>query len=315
MKPDADKAVDNARFILPTRMLVATSLEDQDRLLPYVVAQAKATGALVTLVHAIEPKECTNTGLDGVQCTDCGEDRRDSEAKLAAMAREIEAQNVSCNWVLKRGYVIDVLQDQVALTGATRLIIVSHGRGKMGQLIFGSVANQLLGTVPVPIFMVGPHSTATPNHCTPRRILHPVSMDGDYKRGAKIAIGLAEMYDAEVTMLHIADSDIERSMQAGFAISWAEKLFAELVPEGNRIHSQIKVSIAFGEKVEQIRKQAIQMHADWIVMGVEEGFPIWPLPESTAYRTMAVASCPVLAIQLHSTVFQPLVEKELAVMT
>jgi nucleotide-binding universal stress UspA family protein len=295
MKQTNNKTLDNIRLLLPSRIVVATDLTDLDRLLPHIVAQGKATGAIITLVHAIEPKECTSAGLGGPCCGSCEADYLDKERMLTVFAKEIEAQNLSCTWVLKRGFAADIVRRQIELTHTTRLIMASHGRGKFGQFVLGSVANQLLCKVTIPIFLVGPRSEATADHCTPRRILHPVSMNGDYKRSANVAIGLAELYKAEVIMLHIPDRDIERSLQAGFALNWAEKLFEELVA-GDGPNPQVKVSVAFGDRVEQIRKEAVRIHADWIVLGVEEGFSVWPLPESTAYRTMAVADCPVLVI-------------------
>ena len=44
-----------ATFAAPKRILVATDLSDCDYLVPYVVAQAKATNARVTLVTAVVP--------------------------------------------------------------------------------------------------------------------------------------------------------------------------------------------------------------------------------------------------------------------
>ncbi len=44
-----------AAFVTPAHILVATDLTDGDFLVPHVVGQAKASGARVTLVHAILP--------------------------------------------------------------------------------------------------------------------------------------------------------------------------------------------------------------------------------------------------------------------
>lgn len=42
-------------FVAPGRILVATDLTDDDYLVPHAVAQARASNARVTLLHAILP--------------------------------------------------------------------------------------------------------------------------------------------------------------------------------------------------------------------------------------------------------------------
>lgn len=42
-------------FIVPEKILVATDLADADYLIPHAVAQARACGSALTLVHVIPP--------------------------------------------------------------------------------------------------------------------------------------------------------------------------------------------------------------------------------------------------------------------
>jgi nucleotide-binding universal stress UspA family protein len=111
------------------------------------------------------------------------------------------------------------------------------------------------------------------------------------------AFELAKSFGAELTLLHIPDRDVEASIHPGCTLTWAENLFATLVPEGLQLQPPIQVSVAFGNVVDEIRREASRMGADWIVLGVEEGYPFWPLKDSTAYKVLAVAECPVLAIR------------------
>jgi nucleotide-binding universal stress UspA family protein len=216
---------------------------------------------------------------------------------LAKMARQVEEHGVPCTTILKHGLPQDVIEEAIEDKEARRLIMGSHGRGKLGRLTLGSVANQLLGHVAVPVFLVGPHCSNCPDRTQPKRILHPVSMNGEYRRSVEIAVQLAQMYDAEVTMLHIGDRETERAFNTSLALSWAERIFAELNPDDGRPRPKIKVSVAFGEPVTEIRQEANRIKADWIVLGVDEGQNLWPLLETTAYRTLAVVDCPVFAFR------------------
>jgi len=115
----------------------------------------------------------------------------------------------------------------------------------------------------------------------------------------ELAIELARSFHAELTLLHVPDRDVETSIHPGCTLTWAENLFATLVPKDpdGEPRPAIEVRVAFGNVVDEIRKEAVRNDSDWIVLGVEEGFPFWPLKDSTAYKVISVADCPVLAVR------------------
>jgi nucleotide-binding universal stress UspA family protein len=279
------------------RILVATDLNDDATLIPHAVAQAKKYGALVTLVHAIQPSETVPLQASGVYISPAVLEDEIGQA-LKAMAKKVEADGVSCDWIARPGFAADVVQEVIESTGATRLIMATHGRGKLGQFLLGSVARQLLGRVGVPIFAVGPRCSSLASHTSPRRILHPVSMNGNYRRNVEIAIELARFHHAQLILQHVPDPDVESSISPGCTLAWAENLFAELLPGGAPAGvPDLQVSIAFGDRVRAIRDEAARTDADWIVVGVDEEPPQWSLSDCMAYRLLGACSCPVLAIR------------------
>jgi len=286
-------------LVAPKRILVATDLTDGECLIPHAVAQAKASGAEVTLIHAILPAETMPLDAGSIAYVDWEKAEREIAAVLFGLARRIEAEGIPCKTVISHGFAADIVEEEIKSSQANRLIMASHGRGKWGQFMMGSVANQLLGKINIPVFVVGPHSTRSPEHARPSRILHPVSLNGGYRHGVELAIELARSFGAELTLLHIPDRDVEASIHPGCTLTWAENLFATLVPEATPAASgiPIEVRVAFGNLVDEIRKEATRCHDNWIVLGVEEGFPFWPLKDSTAYKVIAVADCPVLAVR------------------
>lgn len=293
-----DTATTRSNLISPKRILVATDLNDGDYLIPHAVAQARASNAEVVLVHAILPAETMPLDAGSIPYNDWAKTEQEIQAGLGEMASRIEAMGIHCDAVARHGFAADVVQDEIKVTRASRLIMASHGRGKWGQFIMGSVANQLLGSVNIPIFIVGPRSAHAPEHATPKHILHPVSLNGDYRRGVEIAVGLAQSYGAELTLLHVPDRDVEATMRPADAQGWAEDLFTTMVPGGASLRkTPVRIAVAFGHLVDEIRDEAARSNADWIVLGVEESFPFWPLRDSTAYKVVSVASCPVLAVR------------------
>jgi nucleotide-binding universal stress UspA family protein len=286
----------HSSFAAPKNILVATDLMDGQFLIPHAIAQARATGAYVTLVHAIAP--LTSYALDGGAMIHIDSVRIEEEVReaLAGMACELLQEGIPCSVIAHDGFAAQVIEEAIASTRATRLIMATHGRGRLGQLILGSVANQLLGTVTIPVFAVGPHSHNDGSHLSPRRILHPVSMTGNYRATVKIALELAKAYDAELTLLHIPEADVEQSIHPGCTLSWAENLAALLIPETEELQTPIHFSVAFGNPVGEICKEAASMKADWIVVGVDENWSSWPFTETTAYKVLTAVDCPVCAI-------------------
>jgi nucleotide-binding universal stress UspA family protein len=293
-----DETLNLKRLAAPNRILVATDLSDIDTLIPHAVAQAKSSGALVTLLHVIVPAETFPPDAFGANYVNPDRIKAEVQEMLAGFARIVEDQGVSCDWMCEHGMAVDVIEDAIERTKATRLIIATHGRGKLGQFLLGSVARQLLAKVQVPVFAVGPHCGPACEHVTPKRILHPFSMNGAGCGNAGLAIALARLYHAELILLHIPDREVEESISTGCTLTWAESLTRDLLPGGSiEGVPQVEIRIAFGDRVREIREEAERMQAGWIVMGVEDENSLWPLTESVAYRVLAAVNCPILSIR------------------
>ncbi len=283
-------------FTAPQRILVATDLADCDFLVPYVVAQAKASNAWVTLVHAIVPANSFPIESGAMPYLDREGIDRDARAVLVKMSRQIEAHGVGCNIDLQHGFASDVVRQALLNTGATRLIVGTHGRGKLGQFVLGSVANELLKTVETPIFAVGPGVLNSADHATPRKILHPVSLVGDFQKSVDFAVDLAQSYGAELTLLHVMTPDFGKRGSER-SLTWARNALSELVPPGVELTRPVQFMTVCGKVTEEILNAATRVNADWIVLGVDSDFPAWSFKDSMAYKVLAAASCPVCTIR------------------
>src|SRR5271165_2527614 len=118
-------------FAAPKRILVATDLSDCDYLVPYVVAQAKATNARVTLVHAIVPANSFPLEAGAIPYID--REAMDGEARkmLLKMAHKLEEHGVVCNIDIQHGFASDVVREAIMGTGTTRVKMGPHGLGKL----------------------------------------------------------------------------------------------------------------------------------------------------------------------------------------
>jgi nucleotide-binding universal stress UspA family protein len=295
-----------AAFIKPGRILVATDLTDIDYLLPHAIAQAKACGAHLTFIHAIVPVNEYPMEAGYSPYPEPAEIDKNVRAELAKLAAAVEREGIPCDTLFDFGFGADVICETIRSTGATRLIMGSRGRGKWGQLVLGSVSNKLLGSVLIPIFVVGPHATVAANHARPQRILHPVSLNGDYKKSFAIAAGLADWYQAELTLLHVEDRDVVQEINPARTLAWAEAAMMSLLPARAAGGHPVHALAVCGSVVTATLEAATKANADWIVLGVDDGHGL-PFRNNIAYKVVAAATCCVLIVR-HDT---PRVEEKL----
>ena len=106
---------------------------------------------------------------------------------------------------------------------------------------------------------------------------------------------LAQANRAELTLLHVLDPDSEEAQVR--TLAWAKTALSALAPNGSDLVPPIHTSVACGNRVEEILHAASHLQTDWIVLGVDVAFPFWPFRDSTAYKVLSAAGCPVLGFR------------------
>ena len=288
-------------LVQPRQILVATDLCDSNYLMPIAIAQAKATGAHLTLVHAFINPAVPSVTAQGLVPPDGGMDAEEfAERILAELVKRARAEGVTCDSIVREGFsAAEALRDEAHRTGAERVIMGTHGRGRIGQLVLGSVAKSLLRSLDIPIFAVGPHVRAPEAFATPRRILHPVSLQGFYRENVEVARRLAEFYRAELILVHVIEPDGGEGNSGLHDLDWAKRQLDASVEDPLTLMVDLKTHVTYGELIEEILENAAQFKADWIVLGWNEKRRNPAFMESAAYRVMAGASMPVLTLPHH----------------
>jgi nucleotide-binding universal stress UspA family protein len=303
MKYTAENCFQTRVLAAPDHILVATDLTDGDYLIPHVIAQAKASNAQVTLFHAIPPNDALPMEAAAIPYIDWTKIDFDAHSILEEMAFEVQSHGIFCEVSIRHGYAADAIRAEIDKTGANRLIMGTHGRRKLAQIAMGSVANELLTRLDIPIFAVGPgarsgadHVIPQPEHVMPKNILHPVALGRDHRRGVCLAFDLAQTYRAKLTLMHVLDPDLREQINPERKLASAENALKALIPPAEEIRFSVETRAAAGNLVEEVLRAARATTADWIVLGVDEA-PFWKFRDSTAYKVMAAANCPVLAFR------------------
>jgi nucleotide-binding universal stress UspA family protein len=280
----------------PKRILVATDLDDLEFLKPHAIAQAKAHGAHVTLLHAVPCSYLVPADPAAVPLVDRQRILDDSATILLGAARQMQSAGVACNVVCRPGDPLSLIEEELAGHAGSRVIMGTHGRGKLGRLTLGSIAHEVLSKLDVPVLVVGPHAHNL-SHESPCKILHPVSLTGNYRESVQLAVELTHAWKAELTLLYVFTGDINEHGDAGRRIPWARTALSDLVPEDLYLDAKISTAVAFGNVAEQILHVANEDKVDWIVMGVNPHEQFWSLKEDAAYKGISGAHCPVLTLR------------------
>jgi nucleotide-binding universal stress UspA family protein len=280
----------------PEKIMVATDLQDLDRLLPHVIAQAKASGSTVTIVHAIYPMYVASLETAVVPCDYETAIVGEVRAKLQDAVRRMEAEGIKAEVRVRIGSAGEVIREELRRSHSSRLIMGTHGRGMLRQFALGSVAHELITKVGIPIFVVGPRARAHTLHAAPRRILHPVSFVGEYRANCKLAIEIASIYGAELTLLHVLEQTVDESVNPDRAVRWAEATLRQIISEASDPVPRISTRVLFGKVAAEILRAAGEIDADWIVLSTDEGSNSGLFKETRAFEVLAAATCPVLTL-------------------
>lgn len=285
-------------LIAPAKIVVATDLTDTDYLLPHAIAQAKAAGASLILVHAVLPHESVPMESGAIPYYDPLRLDRDARLMLENLARDVRDQGVECATAVRHGFVPDVVTEVVSNAGAGRLIIGTHGRRGLKKFVLGSVARQLLEIIDVPVCTVGPraHKGAT---ALPGTILHPVSLAGLHEASAALAFGLTRQFGSQVFLLHVVAPTPPVARDPAGAVTTATDQLQRLIPSGLESSTQVRVRIAVGSVVSEILSVAEEARAGLIVLGVHAPVHSWlPGTEPAAYKILVSAPCPVISLRV-----------------
>jgi nucleotide-binding universal stress UspA family protein len=293
-------------FTAPDKILVATDLTDIDYLIPHAKAQCEACGASLVLIHVIPPAESGSLDAAVMFIADAAKaaTQRLLEAArktLGQVAAELRADGIHCEVVIRYGHPREVVKEVVAHVHAQRVVLGTHGRRSLKKFFLGSIANEILKNVEVPVWTVGPHARPFANF-QPCRILHPVSLSSGYQETAKLAVKLGQFYRAEITLLHVLPRDVHAEYAGERLVRWTAFELRRLIPEEAPLWTTTTIVVEAGEIVEQILSTAEKLRADLIVMGSNPDIAFWPVHgDNTVYNVIAEAQCPVLTLR-HSQV-------------
>lgn len=186
---------------------------------------------------------------------------------------------------------------EVARTQNAELIVVgSHGRHGLMELIVGSIPEAVLNDAQCPVMIVGPNVART--EILPLTVLLPLALDAS----EHLAVGYAVQLQRRLLALHVS-SDGTSSQSAP---TWHEEegyraRMRAILEDAGYLPAEADLLVRRGEPAEQVLAQAEKVQAGLIVVSaMRGGF----LPDHSPWRILTElvrrAKCPLLAVGPHS---------------
>lgn len=174
-----------------------------EQALPLAAEIARRSGAMlqVALVHHPVPALATALEVPEIEAQLDQEARAREQVYLDGIVERLRATvNIPVTASVLEGPVADALQEHIEKSGADFVAITTHGRGPVSRFWLGSVADQLMRRLHVPILLLRPGSDRKAP-ATFRRIL--VTLDGSSfaERAIEAALMLGRPFGAEYTLM------------------------------------------------------------------------------------------------------------------
>jgi nucleotide-binding universal stress UspA family protein len=215
-----------------------------EQALPLALSIARRAGATIHLVHvhnpATEPYTATVAPLSRTAPLHVQREQA-QQAYLEGIAARLHkaAPSVPVHPVLIKGAVVPMLRATATSMEADLVIMTTHGRGVLGRFWLGSVADNLLRELPVPLLLVRPREDAPPLEVEPevRRVLVP--LDGTPLGEAVLeqAITLGSLLEAEYLLVHVIPPLEPVAYQVGAQAAGA---LESAVAHAEAVHKQIR---------------------------------------------------------------------------
>ncbi len=252
--------------------------------LPAAAYMAETLGTTVTLLHIIE-----RDAPEAIHGERHLRTPQEAEAYLDEVASRAFPPAVRVERHVHTAATADVPASIVAHgdeLAPDLIVMCTHGRGGIGDWLFGNIAQQVVGSGRTPLLLIRPTDTGAqlPFEC--QRLLVPLDGNAEHEQGLPIAAGLARRTGASLHMLAVVPTLSTLSgrqtttgratgrllpgatravldLAQQEAVDYLKRRAAELRAEGVRVSAEV----ARGDPVKNIVDAAQAIQADLIVLG------------------------------------------------
>ena len=287
------------RWGKPDAILVATTLKDIPHLVPHAIAQAKLSAAKVLLAHVIEPSYLRTHPAAGAPFVIPEPAIREVQDELGRIVKQFQWKGVLCEPVVLKGLAEEQIPALVKQRNIDRVIVGTRSAGFVERTLLGSVADDLLHELDVPVCVIGPHvRPQVQMDREPGSILFATSLHHTGEQAAQFAIDLANLYQSRLTLLHVMRTTGASENERRRLRHQKEDELSSLITEEARLWASPSIAIREGDPAGEILAESAEMSAELIVLGATGASKASRLlATGVAYRVIAEAKVPVITLR------------------
>ncbi len=290
-----------ARWVRPGAILVATDLNDLSRLMPFAVQHAGGSGARLILLHVLPTSARMASDAAGLPYYDPTGELEIADQALLPWCEFARYHKVGCDALVREGYAAQQITAAARQFHADCVLLGTRSRSKLSKLLLGSVAEQVLRSVNLPVITVGPEAHLPVDASQGPVVLHATTLRETSRPSAALACQVAAARHAKLLLLNVLPprgsmerKEIPAELEE-LAFRELRRLAASIAVEGC---PEIEPVVVNGNPAIEILAMAAERGAGMIVLGATHRSALENLTrDRTVYRVLAHARCPVLTLR------------------
>jgi len=214
------------------------------------------------------------------------------------------AQDIACDTVIREGQPAQQIIAAARQFKADRLLLGTRSRSKVSKLLLGSVAEQVLRSVDLPVMTVGPEAhLEVANDTRQRVVLHATTLRETSCPSAALACQIASVQRAKLVLLHVLppiDATKRGNVPTGLDSTAMHELgsLAAEIGASESCCAKVETRVAHGHPAIEILAASVELEANLIVLGATNRSTFHSIThDRTVYRVLAHARCPVLTLR------------------
>jgi nucleotide-binding universal stress UspA family protein len=282
----------------PSTILFASEIPANQKAFAFALAQAKEFGANLILFHAYDTLVVAASETSGIRYYDYAAAARTEKLHLEPMAQQVKDAGLECEVVVRPGLPADQILAFAREREIDRIVMGTHSPGPIGKLLVGSVAEAVLRTAKVPVFIVGPEVVdgSFRNFAT-RTILCAASLHEASGPVVAFAADLAHEHNARLILQHVIRPQDRSELLATHTLDEIETNLMLLVPLKLRNKIAVQTIVVPGDPTEELLYQSKTQQADLIVLGAQGASAFAAITRhGVVYKVLAHAPCPVITM-------------------
>ncbi len=282
----------------PSTILFASEIPANEKAFAFALAQASEFGADLILFHAYDTLVVAASETSGIRYYDYAAAARTEMRHLEPLADRARAAGLRCEVVVRPGLPADQILDFTREREIDRIVMGTHSPGPIGKLLVGSVAEAVLRSAGVPVYIVGPDVVdGGYRHFSTKTILCALSLLDTSHVVALFAAELAAQHSARLILQHVIKPQEAHDVLAGRTVADLEDELLALVPSPFRGKIQVQAIVVPGDPTEELLYQARAQQADLLVLGAQGASAFAAITRhGVVYKVLAHAHVPVMTL-------------------